>query len=463
MPDLPPDQFRTYAIEKTANRITFLIDGYRYQSYSADDIKGKFEWPFERPFYLLLNVAIGGLWPGNPDDSTIFPTTMDVDYIRVYDISQGGFGAIEGTRLVHEGQTSVKYCLVSDAVEYTDLVWTSPSGSSIRLRPQQKCALVDFGSESGYVQVTAQSNCGERTFRMPVDVQPYFYTESTLVKPNRRDKAALVTSTGAYRTTKLGRKKVVQYQRDSTQLYDNIIYSAAINAPGSFVQGSREFYMDIKAETVAPCTEVLIQLEDSSLATPENWPTGRHSRYSALIQNTGDWERLEFKFVDRPDASVSKVDQVVVLFDPTMLRGDKYFMAKFDIASPSGGGSVQPLSNNQCRTQSRSEAGACADGINNDEFAYSGEHSSAIDCADADCWDDPVCQNVVLSEEGYCSDGVDQDGDGMIDCDDPDCANDPACGTAGAQSALCAVNARCVHLADVCCPTKDGTYLDCCD
>lgn len=40
--------------------------------------------PFDQRFHLLLNVAVGGNWPGDPDDTTVFPQTMEVDYVRVY-------------------------------------------------------------------------------------------------------------------------------------------------------------------------------------------------------------------------------------------------------------------------------------------------------------------------------------------------------------------------------------------
>jgi len=42
------------------------------------------KWSFDRPFFLLLNVAVGGDWPGSPDATTVFPQTMLVDYVRVY-------------------------------------------------------------------------------------------------------------------------------------------------------------------------------------------------------------------------------------------------------------------------------------------------------------------------------------------------------------------------------------------
>lgn len=41
-------------------------------------------WAFDRPFFLILNVAVGGDWPGNPDSFTVFPQAMQVDYVRVY-------------------------------------------------------------------------------------------------------------------------------------------------------------------------------------------------------------------------------------------------------------------------------------------------------------------------------------------------------------------------------------------
>jgi beta-glucanase (GH16 family) len=42
------------------------------------------EWAFDHPFFIILNVAVGGNWPGEPDDTTVFPQQMLVDYVRVY-------------------------------------------------------------------------------------------------------------------------------------------------------------------------------------------------------------------------------------------------------------------------------------------------------------------------------------------------------------------------------------------
>jgi beta-glucanase (GH16 family) len=59
------------------------VDGKLYETKTPADIPGK-KWVFDRPFFILLDLAIGGDWPGSPDETTIFPQEMLVDYVRVY-------------------------------------------------------------------------------------------------------------------------------------------------------------------------------------------------------------------------------------------------------------------------------------------------------------------------------------------------------------------------------------------
>ena len=77
------DGFHTYAIEWQPNRITWFFDGIRYATRTPADTGGN-RWVFDHPFYLLLNLAVGGTWPGYPDASTVFPQRFLIDYVRVY-------------------------------------------------------------------------------------------------------------------------------------------------------------------------------------------------------------------------------------------------------------------------------------------------------------------------------------------------------------------------------------------
>jgi beta-glucanase (GH16 family) len=76
-------QYHTYAVEWDSTDIKWLIDGEQYFSGNmANNANGNSS--FRKPFFILLNLAIGGGWPGSPDVTTLFPDTVFVDYVRVY-------------------------------------------------------------------------------------------------------------------------------------------------------------------------------------------------------------------------------------------------------------------------------------------------------------------------------------------------------------------------------------------
>jgi len=79
------DAFHVYALEWSPDRIDAFVDDTLYFTYVNED-KGWKEWPFDQPFHLILNIAVGGVWgrAGGPIDDSIFPQQMLVDYVRVY-------------------------------------------------------------------------------------------------------------------------------------------------------------------------------------------------------------------------------------------------------------------------------------------------------------------------------------------------------------------------------------------
>lgn len=78
----PYNKFHVYSAKWTENQITFYVDNkvvYNYKPTTLNDST----WPFNKPAYLILNIAIGGTWGGQVDQS-IFPTSMIIDWIKVY-------------------------------------------------------------------------------------------------------------------------------------------------------------------------------------------------------------------------------------------------------------------------------------------------------------------------------------------------------------------------------------------
>jgi beta-glucanase (GH16 family) len=76
------DDFHVFAIEWETNAIRWYVDGSLYSTKTPADINGS-NWVFNHPFFIILNLAVGGDWPGNPDSTTIFPQKMLIDYIHV--------------------------------------------------------------------------------------------------------------------------------------------------------------------------------------------------------------------------------------------------------------------------------------------------------------------------------------------------------------------------------------------
>jgi beta-glucanase (GH16 family) len=78
------DDFHTFAVEWEPDVARFYADGILYKTSTPTDLPRGTKWVFDHPFFIILNVAVGGTWPGSPNSTTVFPQTMQVDYVRVY-------------------------------------------------------------------------------------------------------------------------------------------------------------------------------------------------------------------------------------------------------------------------------------------------------------------------------------------------------------------------------------------
>jgi beta-glucanase (GH16 family) len=76
--------YHVFAVDWAPGKVEWSLDGTVYFSRTAAQLPTGTSWVFDAPAFLLLNVAVGGNWPGNPDDTTTFPQTLLVDYVRVY-------------------------------------------------------------------------------------------------------------------------------------------------------------------------------------------------------------------------------------------------------------------------------------------------------------------------------------------------------------------------------------------
>jgi uncharacterized repeat protein (TIGR03803 family) len=129
--------FHTYAIQWSTNSIIWLVDGVSVQTWTSwTSSLGPFPAPFDRPFYLIMNLAVGGNFVGNPTTSQIdpyMPGEMVIDYIRVYDYinpvsiavqaNPSNGGTVTGGGTYNSG-TNVTVCASANVSCYSFANWT---------------------------------------------------------------------------------------------------------------------------------------------------------------------------------------------------------------------------------------------------------------------------------------------------------------------------------------------------
>jgi len=127
-----------------------------------------------------------------------------------------------------------------------------------------------------------------------------------------------------------------QYSRNSGSQYDVILIEPSgtnkIGSVADYRTGAKNITMNVYSAVVGKTIQ--ITLEDKIMAQPTNFPTGRHSEYTAVTTVANNWETLTFNLVSRPDITVSdtSVSRMVLLFDPNSYTSDTYLFD--DIMGP---------------------------------------------------------------------------------------------------------------------------------
>jgi len=328
------DGFHDFAIEREAGEIRWMVDDVLFATMTTADTD-PYVWPFDERFHFILNVAVGGNFPGSPDATTVFPQILEIDHVRVHD---GNFPHITGEARVDNQEAGVVYS-VGNAFGGSTFNWSVPAGASIVSGQGSSSITVDWGGESGDVTVAITSGCGDDVLAMPVRVDPLYAYDFSFENFDDPANVTFQSATGTLTEVANPDPSGVntsalsgEYARNSGEQFDTLFYDTTAISDASVYSSEQErFYMDVY--TAAPVgTETIVQLEDSSVATSSNYPSGRHSRYSATTSVQNAWERLIFTLVDQPDPSTSDagVDDIVILFATNSFNGDVFTFDNFD-------------------------------------------------------------------------------------------------------------------------------------
>lgn len=326
--------FHVFAIEWEPNVMRWYVDGILYATKTSADLAPE-NWPFNQRFHFLLNLAVGGNWPGNPDATTVFPQTYTVDYVRVY---AAGLPYITGPDQVLANQTSIEYSVPS--VQGGSYQWTVPADATIQSGQGSNRVVVSWGSTASPIKVTINQACGSAEYFKNVYIKPTLSYEFSFENFEDKRNITYLSSTGTFQQAINNPSpggintsaKVGRYDRNSSEQYDVLVYQVSqITDATQYSQRTKRFFMDVYTNAPAG-TLLFVQLENSSTATASNFPTGRHSRYVGFTSQQNQWERIEFDLDAVLDSSVpsNAVDRIIVLFNSNSFTGHTYHFDNFD-------------------------------------------------------------------------------------------------------------------------------------
>ena len=332
-PDTFADAFHVYAVNWTPYKISWYIDDILYATKTPSDMSNAADWTFENyQYYLILNLAVGGSLGGTVDDTKL-PQTLQVDYIRAYTYPQP---SLSGKYLV-EPNAAATYSVIDRAGTGATYSWTSPTGQT----STSNSLTVNWGTTGGTVAVNINDSCGSYTKNVAVTVAPVLTKAVVLDDYEANRNVIYTTVTGVLNQANANpvpnavnsSTTVAKYVRNSAQVYDLLTATTSAIPDASFhVRGEKALYLDVY--TAAPVgTPMLIQLENKSVATSTNFPSGRHSKYIGYTTVQNAWQRVKFQLNDRLDASTSdtQVNQMVLMLNPNTLTNDTYYLDNYSI------------------------------------------------------------------------------------------------------------------------------------
>jgi beta-glucanase (GH16 family) len=82
------DDFHTFAVEWDTAQVRFFVDGALHYRITRDEVARRGPWVFDHPFIVILNLAVGGTFDGDPRSDAVVPATMVIDYVRVFEAAR---------------------------------------------------------------------------------------------------------------------------------------------------------------------------------------------------------------------------------------------------------------------------------------------------------------------------------------------------------------------------------------
>lgn len=328
------DSFHIYALRWTKDTIQWFVDDILYSTLTRNAVN-PFWWPFDRNFHVIMNLAVGGNFLGNPDASTPDTASLQIDYIRVYqDLSDMFISGPDA--IVRNEPNNAFYTQDLPGATY---LWQVPSGASIIGDATTYKANIDWGIKNDSIFVTITHLGNTKKIAKWVRAIPDT-CEAIIDNAENLRSIYWVGSSGTFSGSITNPAKdsinksnsVNRYYRNASLAYDALFLKAMpIKSASAFEL--ENFIFKMKVYTTAPIgTEINLNFENRARAAID-YPSGRRCVLQTKTTKSRAWEEVTFKFILKPDPATldGTIDQLVLLFAPNTNSGDVYFFDDFTL------------------------------------------------------------------------------------------------------------------------------------
>lgn len=336
------DEFHVYSVEWKQDTIRWFIDEQLY-SIKIDDNLGTFPWRFDKEFHIILNVAIGGNWPGYPDNSTVFPQQMLVDYVRVYQHPENAI--ISGPKSAFKGK-EITYDVSN--LENSTFTWNVENGEIVS---QNGATCVVRFNESGNQNVSVSIDNGICASTISRAINVGDDCSVNIANFENRFGAHWTWFTGNYGDVPTPTPNEINSSATASSWNlegnndDRITYGIDVIQDASLFS-SQELVLGMKVYSNAPeNTPIEIRLQHENMAGTGVF-TGTHSNYLGTTGPQYTWTWVYFDLAGLANASLNEsINQMMlrVLASPmlpyTVVIDD---ISIFDIACTPLGNNVAP-------------------------------------------------------------------------------------------------------------------------
>ncbi len=331
------EDFHIYAIEWEENEIRWYLDGVLYSTMTPDNL-APYPWRFNRDFHLLLNCAVGGNFPGYPDGTATFPQVMEVDYVRVY--QDASKTIVSGPELVLPNSGNTEYYV--QPLEGASYTWSVPSDATIISGQGTAQTVIEWGENSGNIEVIMESPACTTSVDLPVEVYKPDCVEA-LLDYEGTARVSWISSDAVYQDNISNpapdavnsSPTVARYDRNPGISY-NVLRFTADGFNDAAVMKDEFVVLEMDVYTNAPPgAQISLQLENMQLASLP-YPSGRNSVFQANTSVTNAWQRLRFNFTLAPDGGTpnNRINQFLILFQPGTSSNAFFWFDNVNLVDP---------------------------------------------------------------------------------------------------------------------------------